>query len=190
MKIYWIKIHVKQTIKKEYQKKSLKILVFQWIFRSIFSIYFLLLLLWLAMCFSLLAIACRLARTHAAWIRERCWELREESCSKQQAVTKTHDRIIRGLPLNQQMARYIEHNSLLPSAITLSMSICFCFQDLIGMCTYILKPDLFIYGWTAKIGLEKRTQTRNLCVCVCVFTNLNISVDGSGEACKQSIWHE
>lgn len=70
MKIYWIKNHVKQTIKKGYQKKSLKIAMFQLILRLNFFIPLLLLLFGLLCFVSLLAIACRLARTHAAWIRE------------------------------------------------------------------------------------------------------------------------
>lgn len=45
MKIYWIKNHVKQTIKKEYQKKSLKIAMFQLIFRWFCFLFWLLLLL-------------------------------------------------------------------------------------------------------------------------------------------------
>lgn len=76
MKIYWIKNHVKQTIKKEYQKKIAKTSMFQLISRLFFYSFFVI-VVWLAMLLSLLAIACRLARTHTAWIRERCCAKRE-----------------------------------------------------------------------------------------------------------------
>lgn len=123
MKIYWIKNHVKQTIKKEYQKKKIA----ENCNVSIdFSFVFLIFCLaWFDFFSTSDCLSIGTMR-----IRARCCE----SCSKQQAVTKIHDRMMRGLSLNQQMAKNSNNSHYFSPRSLSSMRVCvFLFQDLIGI---------------------------------------------------------